>query len=340
MTRANAIRYDFRSDTVTKPSAAMRRAMAEAEVGDDHYGEDPTVRDLEARMAEVFGKEAAVFTTSGTQSNLMAVMTHCGRGDAYVVGDDSHSYWNEVGGSAAVAAVQPLVAENRDDGSIALDDIETLAAPKGVMFARCRLLALENTIGGKVLSVDYMAAASRLAGELGLATHLDGARAFNAAAALGVAPVEIGRPFDTVAVCLSKGLGAPAGSVLVGSVEVIDEARRHRQLLGGALRQAGILAAAGVYALDHNLGRLSEDHGRAARLAEVLGGIAGITVERQQTNMVFANVDPEIADRFEDYLAAAGIAHTGGKLRQRWVTHLDIDDADLTATAELLAGFA
>lgn len=333
------IRFDFRSDTITKPSAGMRQAIAEAEVGDDYYGEDPTVRLLERRMAEAFGKPAAVFTTSGTQSNLMAVMAHCGRGDAYVVGNRSHSYCYEAGGVAAVAGVHPLVTPNQADGSIAVDDIVECLEPEDVLFPRCRLLALENTIGGKVLSVDYMAAAWGVARDHGLACHLDGARAFNAAAALGVAPREIGRHFDTVSICMSKGLGAPAGSVLVGPEAVIAEARRHRQILGGAMRQSGILAAAGVYALDHNVARLVADHERATRLARALNGVAGVNAEMPQTNIIFAAVDPAVADRFAAHLAANGVGYTGTDLMQRWVTHLDVDDERLDGAIGVLAAF-
>ncbi len=340
VTRADSPRLDFRSDTLTRPSAGMRQAIAEAEVGDDYYCEDPTVQALESRIAELFGKEAAILNTSGTQSNLVAIMSHCGRGDAYVVGDGSHSHLNELGGAAMLAGVQPKAVPNQSDGTLALNDIEAAINPAGILFAPCKLLALENTIGGKVLPMDYVRAATELAREQGMASHLDGARVFNAAIALNLPVAAVVRPFDTISVCLSKGLGAPVGSLLVGPAEVIERARRHRQALGGGLRQAGILAAAGLYALEHNVARLAEDHARAQRLATALNDIEGVHAQTPQSNIIFADIDPALAGRFAAFLAAAGIRHSGSEKRQRWVTHLDIDDAALEETTEALESFA
>ena len=333
-------RLDFRSDTLTRPSAGMRRAIAEAEVGDDYYREDPTVQVLEEKMAALFGKEAAILNTSGTQSNLTAVMSHCARGDAYVVGDGSHSHLNELGGAASLAGVQPKAVRNQRDGTLALEDIEAAINPDGLIFAPCRLLALENTIGGKVLPQYYVEAATNLARARGLMCHLDGARVFNAAVALELPVDEVVRPFDTISVCLSKGLGAPVGSLLVGSADVVERARRHRQALGGGLRQSGILAAAGLYALEHNVDRLAEDHARARRLAGALDLIEGVRVETPQSNIIFADVDPSLAGRFAAFLAEAGIRCSGNETRQRWVTHLDIDDEALEEAMTALKRFA
>ena len=333
-------RLDFRSDTLTRPSGGMRQAIAEAEVGDDYYNEDPTVQALEAEIASLFGKEAAIFNTSGTQSNLVAIMSHCGRGDAYVVGDGSHSHLNELGGAAMLAGVQPKAVPNQPDGTIALDDIAGTVNPEGILFAPCRLLALENTIGGKVLPMEYVREATALASAHGMASHLDGARVFNAAVALGLPVAEVVGPFDSISVCLSKGLGAPVGSLLVGSAELIKRARRHRQALGGGLRQAGLLAAAGLYALEHNVERLREDHLRAQRLAEALNRIKGVKAGTPDSNIIFAEIDPSLAGTFSRFLSEAGIRCSGNERRQRWVTHLDIDDAALEETIAVLSRFA
>ncbi|MDX8355829.1 low-specificity L-threonine aldolase, partial [Cognatiyoonia sp. IB215182] len=242
------LELDFRSDTVTKPCLPMRDAMAEAEVGDDYYRDDPTVQELERFAADLFGKEAALLTPSGTQSNLIAVMSHCQRGDAYIVGHRSHSYLRELGGAAMVAGVQPQVVQNQSDGTLRLEDMEASLFPASILFAPVQLIAVENTIDGMVLPLDYLSSVSDLATQKGLKIHIDGARIFNAAAALGCPVSEIANYCDTLSFCLSKGLGAPIGSILVGSEEVIERARRHRQMLGGGMRQAGIVAAAGLYA--------------------------------------------------------------------------------------------
>lgn len=321
------LKYDFRSDTVTRPSAGMRAAMASAEVGDDVFGDDPTVKRLEARVADIIGKEAGLFVPSGTQSNLIGLMTHCERGDEYIVGQQAHCYRWEAGGAAVLGSIQPQPLENAADGTIALADIEAAIKPDDPHFARTRLLALENTIGGKILPTDYVQAATALARKHGLACHLDGARAFNAAVALGVPLAQLAQPFDTVSVCLSKGLGAPVGSVLVGSQATIARARRWRKMLGGGMRQAGILAAAGLYALEHNVDRLAEDHANARTLAEGLAKLPGLTVTAPDTNIVFVNVEASIAPVFAAHLAQHGIGVVSayGATRQRWVTHLDVD---------------
>ncbi|MGG1948658.1 low-specificity L-threonine aldolase [Trinickia sp. NRRL B-1857] len=337
-----ALKYDFRSDTVTRPSSAMRAAMASAEVGDDVFGDDPTVKRLEARVAELIGKEAGLFVPSGTQSNLIALMTHCERGDEYIVGQQAHCYRWEAGGAAVLGSIQPQPLENGADGTLALADIEAAIKPDDSHFARTRLLALENTIGGKILPTDYVGAATALAKRHGLACHLDGARLMNAAVALGVPAATLAQPFDTVSVCLSKGLGAPVGSVLVGSKAAIARARRLRKMLGGGMRQAGILAAAGLYALEHNVERLAQDHANARTLAQGLATLPGLSVSQPDTNIVFVGVDASIAPAFAAHLAqhGIGVVSTYGSTRQRWVTHLDVDAAAVQEALAVASQFA
>jgi len=317
---------DLRSDTVTRPTAAMRDAMARAEVGDDVFGDDPTVNALQERIAAMLGKEAALFVPSGTQSNLVAMMSHCGRGDEYIVGQMAHTYRWEGGGAAVLGSVQPQPLEHQPDGTLALADIAAAIKPDDSHFARTRLLCLENTLGGKVLGMAYMADATGLARKHGLATHLDGARLFNAATALGVPAKDIAQHFDSVSVCFSKGLGAPVGSALCGSKALIKSAHRWRKMLGGGMRQAGVLAAGALYALDHHITRLADDHALARRLAEGLQGIPGLRVEPPQTNMVFVDVDGERAKTLLPHLKSHGILATG-LYRLRFVTHLDVDAA-------------
>ena len=319
---------DLRSDTVTRPSAQMRAAMADAEVGDDVFGDDPTVNALQERAARLLGFEAALFFPSGTQSNLAALMSHCQRGDEYLVGQEAHTYRYEAGGGAVLASVQPQPLANRPDGTMDLADIEAAIKPDDPHFARTRLLALENTIGGKVIPQAWMADALALAKRHGLATHLDGARIFNAAVKQGIPASELCRGFDTVSACLSKGLGAPAGSVLAGSRELIGRAKRARKILGGGMRQAGIIAAAGLFALEHNVDRLAEDHANATRLAELLHGLADIAVEPVQTNMVFLRIPAARCTGFAAHLEANGIKALIGA-RTRLCTHLDVDAAGI-----------
>ena len=315
---------DLRSDTVTKPTAAMREAMAGAEVGDDVFGDDPTVNALQERIASMLGKEAALFVPSGTQSNLIAIMSHCGRGDEYIVGQMAHTYRWEAGGAAVLGSVQPQPLEHQADGTLALSDIAAAIKPDDAHFARSRLLCLENTLGGKALSLAYMGEATALARQRGLATHLDGARLFNAATALGVPAREIAQHFDTVSVCFSKGLGAPVGSALCGSKALIRSAHRWRKMLGGGMRQAGVLAAAALHALDHHVIRLADDHSLAQRLAAGLSALPHIQVEAPQTNIVFADVQGERAAGLMEHLKSRGVLATG-LYRLRFVTHLDVD---------------
>jgi threonine aldolase len=331
---------DLRSDTVTRPSAAMRAAMAAAEVGDDVYGEDPTVNRLEALTAQMLGKEAAMFVPTGTQSNLLGVMSHCERGDEYVVGQQAHTYKYEGGGAAVLASIQPQPLEFEADGTLDLDRVAGAIKPDDAHFARTRLLCLENTQGGKVLPLDYLQRAHDFARSRGLGLHLDGARLFNAVVKQRVEARDIGRLFDTVSVCLSKGLGAPVGSVLCGSAAHISKARRWRKVLGGGMRQAGVLAAAGIYALQNNVERLAQDHDNAHRLADLLARIdgVGIDVATVQTNMLFVSVDPQRAESLRQFLKERSmLIPAGGKIRL--VTHLDVGAEDVEALAAAVAQF-
>lgn len=314
---------DLRSDTVTRPGAEMREAMASAAVGDDVWGDDPTVRELEEKTAELLGKEAALFVPSGTQSNLCALLAHCERGEEYLVGQNAHTYKYEAGGAAVLGSIQPQPIEFETDGTLDLDLVRSKIKPDDQHFARTRLLALENTQDGKVLSLAYLSAARELVDDAGLALHLDGARVWNAAAALGVAVEQIASPFDSVSVCLSKGLGAPVGSVLVGSRSLIDSAFRWRKMLGGGMRQSGILAAAGLYALDNHRERLVEDHGMAQSISIALAAVDGIEILAVDTNMVFlsfANYEGDAAAA----LQAEGILAAVQAGSSRMVTHLDL----------------
>ena len=326
---------DLRSDTVTRPTPTMRAAMAAAEVGDDVFGDDPSVNALQQRIAAMLGKEAALFLPSGTQSNLCALMSHCGRGDEYIVGQMAHTYRWEGGGAAVLGSIQPQPLAQQADGSIVLADIEAAIKPDDAHFARTRLLTLENTWGGQILPQDYVEAATALARRKGLATHLDGARLFNAAVASGLPAAEIARHFDSVSVCFSKGLGAPVGSALVGTHELLARAHRIRKMLGGGMRQAGVLAAAALHALDHHVDRLAQDHANARALAEGLQGLPGVTVQAPQTNILFVDVAPEKAAGVVDRLHAAGVWCTG-LYRLRFVTHLDVSANDIQQAVALL----
>lgn len=295
--------------------------MAAAEVGDDVYGEDPTINRLQRVCAERLGLEAGLFVPSGTQSNLTALLTHCKRGDEYIAGQEAHTYRFEGGGAAALGGIQPQPLPFQDDGTLSLASVRSAIKPDDFHFARSRLVCLENTQGGKAVPPAYFAEMRALADGHGLALHLDGARLFNAAVALNVDASDFARHCDSVSVCLSKGLGAPAGSVLCGDAEFIAEGRRWRKVLGGGMRQAGVLAAAGLYALERNCQRLGDDHRRAEQLAEQLRRI-GLNVERH-TNMVFVSgVDTA---RMVAHMAAAGVRVSGA----RWVVHLDVDDEDI-----------
>lgn len=329
---------DLRSDTVTQPSDAMRAAMQRAEVGDDVYGDDPTVNRLQDVAAEMFGCEAALFAPSGTQTNLIALMVHCGRGDEYLVGQEAHTYKYEGGGAAVLGSIQPQPIANQPDGSIALADIEAYIKPDDIHFARTRVLALENTIGGRVLGADYLAAATALAHSRGLATHLDGARICNAAVKQGISLRAAVAGFDTVSVCLSKGLGAPVGSVLCGPRAFIERGKRWRKMLGGGMRQAGMLAAAGLYALENNVERLVEDHVNAAALAQGLAAIGALKVGTPQTNIFWLDVPAAACEPLSQALARERIRATVGP-RMRLVTHLDVSAADIERTIAAFTAF-
>ncbi|VVO70585.1 low-specificity L-threonine aldolase [Pseudomonas fluorescens] len=312
---------DLRSDTVTQPSAGMLDAMAKAATGDDVYGEDPTVNGLETELAKRLGFAAALFVPTGTMSNLLGLMAHCERGDEYIVGQQAHTYKYEGGGAAVLGSVQPQPLEVQADGSLDLAHVAAAIKPDDFHFARTRLLALENTMQGKVLPLEYLARARSFTHEHGLQLHLDGARLYNAAVKLGVDAREITQHFDSVSVCLSKGLGAPVGSVLCGSAELIGKARRLRKMVGGGMRQAGLLAAAGLYALDNNVERLADDHDNAQCLAEGLRS-AGYDVEPVQTNMVYVQMGDR-AEAIRTFAAERGIKlSAAGRLRM--VTHMDV----------------
>ena len=334
---------DFRSDTVTMPTPAMRKAMATADVGDDVYGEDPTVNALERRAAEIVGMEASLFVSSGTQGNLLALLTHCGRGDEYIAGQRAHCYRSEAGGAAALGGIQPQPLDFAADGTLPLAAVRAAVKPgDDFHYAKSRLLCLENTQSGKVLPLDYLADAESLADEFGLAKHLDGARLFNAAVALGVDARDITRHFDTVSICLSKGLGAPAGTMLCGPRDFIDEARRIRKMVGGAMRQVGFLAAAGLHVLEHHVERLAADHENARRLGEGFVEIEelGFDGGEVHTNMVFVDMDERWRDELQEHFRTNGVL-ISSRNPVRFVTHLDIDEADIDeAVARCKAFFA
>ncbi len=331
---------DLRSDTVTQPTPAMREAMMAAPLGDDVFGDDPSVNALQEKIAALTGKEAALFMSSGTQSNLCGMMAHCGRGDEYIVGQNAHTYRYEGGGAAVLGSIQPQPLAQDPQGLMNPADVRAAIKPDDPHFARTRLLCLENTWNGHPMPAAYLDEMAELARDHGLALHLDGARVFNAAVASGKPLADMCQPFDSVSICFSKGLGAPVGSVLVGSAELIARAHRWRKMLGGGLRQAGVLAAACLYALEHNVDRLAEDHANARLLAEGLGGIAGVTVLSQDTNMVFVQVEPALCDGLTAALDAQNIkmrAVYGGPTRL--VTHLDISADDVRRAVRAVADY-
>jgi threonine aldolase len=343
----NAV-VDLRSDTVTRPTADMRAAMAAAPLGDDVFGDDPSVNALQDKIAAMLGFEAALFVPTGTQSNLCAILAHCQRGDEYIVGQMQHCYRWEGGGAAVLGSVQPQPLEHQGNGTLALADIEAAVKPDDPHFARTRLLALENTLGGKLLPMAYVEAATALAKSKGLSRHLDGARLFNAAvaqAAGGDARAEarrIAQCFDSVSVCFSKGLGAPVGSALCGTKDFIARARRVRKMAGGAMRQAGMLAAAASYALDHHVDRLAQDHALARQLADGLAGVPGLKIESPQTNIMFVDLVGDAREQSAGllrHLASHGVQATG-LYRLRFATHLDVDAAGIDrAVTEIRAFF-
>ena len=340
---------DFRSDTVTRPSRAMRAAMLDAPVGDDVYGEDPTVNALQDRAAAMLGFDAALYGVSGTQTNLLGLMANCQRGEEVIVGQTAHTYRWEAGGMAVLGSIQPQPLEQRPDGTMDLTAIEAAIKPDDAHYAITRLIALENTWGGKVLPADYAPAVKALADKRGLRTHLDGARLFNAAvfassnsgkSAINEARA-ICRSFNSVSICLSKGLGAPVGSLLLGDKALIARARRLRKMIGGGMRQAGVVAAAGQYALDHNINRLTEDHANAAALAEGLRAASGgqLSIDEPQTNILWAEFSPHIGDAFAAHLKANNILVSGAYGKQRWVTHLDVSREDVDRAVNVVASF-
>ncbi|WP_394781572.1 low-specificity L-threonine aldolase [Undibacterium sp.] len=329
---------DLRSDTVTQPSPAMRGAMMDAAVGDDVYDQDPTIHRLQHVMAEQFGFEDALFFPTGTQSNLAALLAHCQRGEEYIVGQEAHTYKYEGGGAAVLGSIQPQPLLNQADGSIALADIEAAIKPDDIHFARTKLIALENTIGGRVLPMAYMAEVKQLADRRGLAVHLDGARVFNAAVKLGLSPADVCKGLDSVSVCLSKGLGTPAGSVLCGSKTLIKDAKRWRKMLGGGMRQVGILAAAGLYALEHNVQRLADDHENASLLAAGLAEIDELRVEPVQTNIVFVHVAAADIAPLSAHLSSHGIVASVGQ-RTRLVTHLDVSAEQVRQAVQVFKAY-
>jgi threonine aldolase len=328
---------DLRSDTVTQPSAGMLDAMATAVTGDDVYGEDPTVNRLEAELARRLGFAAALFVPSGTMSNLLGLMAHCERGEEYIVGQQAHTYKYEAGGAAVLGSIQPQPLDVQADGSLDLAQVAAAIKPDDFHFARTRLLALENTMQGKVLPLSYLAQARAFTREHGLALHLDGARLYNAAVKLNVDAREITQHFDSVSVCLSKGLGAPVGSVLCGSPELIAKARRLRKMVGGGMRQAGILAAAGLYALDHQVQRLADDHANAQVLAEGLRD-AGYQVEPVQTNMVYVQMGDR-AEAIKAFAAEGGIKLSAAS-RLRLVTHMDVSRGQIEQVIATFVDFS
>ena len=340
---------DLRSDTVTRPTAAMRDTMMRAPVGDDVFGDDPSVNTLQEKIAAMLGFEAALFVPTGTQSNLCAILSHCQRGDEYIVGQYQHTYRFEGGGAAVLGSVQPQPLEHQPDGTLALADIEAAIKPDDAHFAKSKMLALENTFLGKLLPFAYVQQATALARSKGLVPHLDGARLFNAAVAQAAqtgsdARAEarrIAQCFDSVSVCLSKGLGAPVGSVLCGNREFIKRAYRIRKMAGGGMRQAGVLAAAGSYALDHHVDRLADDHALARRLAEGLQGLDGVKVDAPHTNIVFVDLVGAAKARAVDlvpYLKARDVLTTG-LYRVRFVTHLDVDAAGVDRAIAAIRSF-
>ena len=340
---------DLRSDTVTQPTPAMRAAMAAAPLGDDVFGSDPSVNALQDKIASLLGFEAALFVPTGTQSNLCAILSHCGRGDEYIVGQQQHCYRWEGGGAAVFGSVQPQPLDHAADGTLPLAQVEAAIKPDDAHFARTRLLALENTLGGKLLPFDYVQAATALAKAKGLQRHLDGARLFNAATAqaaqtggdVRAEARRIAQCFDSVSVCFSKGLGAPIGSALCGSKDFIARAHRIRKMAGGGMRQAGLLAAAAAHKLDRHVDRLADDHALAQRLAAGLGGIEGLVVEPPHTNIVFVDLTGAAQARSAELIAhlnAQGILATG-LYRLRFVTHLDVDEAGVDRAIAAMRGF-
>lgn len=330
---------DLRSDTVTQPDDTMRKVMFEAPVGDDVYGEDPTINELERLAAEMTGMDEGLFVPSGTQANLLALLSHCERGDEYIAGQDAHNYKYEGGGAAIIGGIQPQPLDFNPDGTIELEKVKKVIKPKDPHFANTRLLSLENTQGGKVLPYEYMASARDFVDEHNLNLHLDGARVFNAVVQSGKSIGEIAELFDSISICLSKGLGAPVGSLLCGSSEIVQKARRWRKVVGGGMRQAGILASAGIYALTNNVQRLEEDHKNAAILADGLSTIQGIQIESAQTNMVFFKLTSGESSALINHMKEQGVL-IQGRDSFRLVTHLNVSREDIEKVIKAFQSFS
>jgi threonine aldolase len=314
----------------------MREAMAAAETGDDVYGEDPTVTQLEKLAVSLTGKEAALFVTSGTQGNLLALLSHCERGDEYIAGNDAHTYRFEAGGGAVLGGIQPQPIPFNERGELEIEAIRQVIKPDDYHFAKTKLVCLENTTNGKVLALDYLSEFSNFALSKGLGRHLDGARVFNASVKLGVDVKEISQCFDSMSICLSKGLAAPVGSLLVGSNELVSKARRWRKMVGGGMRQAGILAAAGIYALEHNIKRLADDHRHASELAKALGELSSFKLQSMPvTNMVLLDLEPKRYQSLQQYLSDNGVKTSS----QRWVMHRDVSSANIDQLIALCRNF-
>ncbi len=336
---------DLRSDTVTQPTDAMRKAMFDAPLGDDVFGDDPSVNALQEKVASMLGFEAALFMPTGTQSNLCGLMAHCQRGDEYIVGQSAHTYRYEGGGAAVLGSIQPQPLAQNTLGQMALEDVANAIKPDDCHFAQTKLLCLENTWNGHTMTSAYLDGMTRLARDKGLAVHLDGARLFNAAAAtaqpgesVAVSAKRITSYFDSASVCFSKGLGAPVGSALCGSKALIARAHRVRKMTGGGMRQSGLLAAAAAFALDHHLERLAQDHAMAQRLAQGLENIAGLKVRSAQTNIVFVDVPDGKGPDLLAYLKAHGVLATG-LIGLRFVTHLDVDAQGIDHAAACVRSF-
>lgn len=332
---------DVRSDTVTRPTEGMRLAMKDAPVGDDVYGDDPSVNKLQSYVADLLGLEAALFMPTGTQSNLVAILTHCERGDEYITGADAHTYKYEGGGAAVLGSVQPQTLPFDDDGGLDLTEVASLIKDNDVHFARTRLLCLENTQHGRVQAVSRMQEAREFVDKVGLKLHLDGARMANAAVALDVPLKDIGSCFDSVSLCLSKGLGAPAGSLLVGSEHFIEQAKRWRKMTGGGMRQSGVLAAAGLLAMTEGLSRLRIDHQNAQRLAANLETVEGLTVREgwTQTNMVWLEFEHSVGLTLQSYARDRGVLLSARDNACRLVTHADVNEGDIDSLSAIISDF-
>lgn len=329
---------DLRSDTVTLPCEGMRKAMASADVGDDVFGEDPTVSRLEAMIAEMFGKDKALFTPTGTQANLIALLSHCERGEEYIVGQQAHNYKFEAGGAAVLGSIQPQPLNFEDNGTLDFAKVKAAIKPDDFHFARTKLLCLENTISGKVLPLDYLNSVSQFCNDNKLSAHLDGARIFNASVKTNVSVQDLTKSFDTVSVCLSKGLGTPAGSILAGPADLIGRAKRWRKMLGGGMRQIGIIAAAGIYALENNIARLQQDHDNALHLAQSLAHIPCLAVDpaKVQTNILFIRAPENKGSvSFHEFMKQKNIKIGGGTVI-RLVTHLNISEEDIPVIASAI----